>query len=389
MSATSWQVLSAANPTPMCRGPCPPTLTAAHGHSPHVQLRQGVQPGRGGPWGREDRARQGNQRDLVCRVHPAAERGRGGGVRHRRASSPPGRTGESDPGGGPSISSPPRVLTEGPGSPGKPLSPLCPGRPTTPRWPAIPWGPGVPGAPCGDKQQLRWWQGRGPPSRGRARPRDAGLGASIPGSVEGVQWGVTYDGAVSAGRALLARGSGGASGAGLARAASGAGFTAGSFAAFLPAGAGGAGEANVPLGGGQAMPSGGSPGPPQLPAEGRPGVSQCQLGQGGPAQPPGRAPGTSHPASPQHPPPPAPISRPAGAGGTHRGAGGTNSSSSTRETSSTLEERKAGVGGGRIQAPPAPAVERVQGTVPWLGATAGSPGAGGQEESVRPGGSWG
>jgi len=82
----------------------------------------------------------------------------------------------------------------------------------------------------------------------------------IPGSAEGVRGGgVTYDGAVSAGRALLAGGSGGASGAGLARAASGAGFTTGSFATFLPAGAGGAGEADVPLGGGEAMPSGRDP----------------------------------------------------------------------------------------------------------------------------------
>lgn len=151
----------------------------------------------------------------------------------------------------------PQVLTEGPGRPGKPLSPLCPGRPTTPRWPAIPWGPGVPGAPCGDKRHLRVVAAVGghPPEGGDDQGMPGCRGTmmlpSILGSVEGVRpWrGVTYDGAVSARRTLLAGGAGGASRARLTGAASGAGFTTGSFATFLPAGAGGAGETDVPLGG--------------------------------------------------------------------------------------------------------------------------------------------
>lgn len=228
----------------------------ACGCSPHVQLHRGVQPGRGGPWGREDRARQGNQRDLVCRVHP---------VKGRRSEAsdtdehPPAQrhTGELDPGGGSQHRLAPQVLTEGPGSPGKPLSPLCPGRPTTPRWPAIPWGPGVPGAPCGDKRHLRVVVAAGAtlPVEGTAEgcrawgehgaaqhPQRRGRGPTLGG--------VTYDGAVSARRALLARGARGASGAGLTGAASGTSFTTGSFATFLPAGAGGAGEADVSLGAG-------------------------------------------------------------------------------------------------------------------------------------------
>lgn len=59
--------------------PTPPPLhpPAPHRCSPHVQLRQGGQPGRGGPWGREDRAHQENQRDLACRVRPTEGRAHG------------------------------------------------------------------------------------------------------------------------------------------------------------------------------------------------------------------------------------------------------------------------------------------------------------------------
>lgn len=74
----SCPVLSTLSPTLMhvgVRGRCPPTLVVAHSSSPHVQLHQGVQPSRGGPWGREDHARQGNQRDLACQVHPRQRRG--------------------------------------------------------------------------------------------------------------------------------------------------------------------------------------------------------------------------------------------------------------------------------------------------------------------------
>lgn len=166
----------------------------------------------------------------------------------------------------------------------------------------------------------------------------------------------------------------------------------------FPLGPGGPGRPMFPWAGGEVMPSGSSPGPPRLPAEGQPGVSQCQLGQGGHVEPTGWVPSTSRPTSPpspaatvQHlltpPPPRLPTSRPAR--GTHGGAGGTNSSSSTRETSSTLEGKNTEVTRGRIQASPAPAMEWVQGTVPWLGATTESPRAGSQEESIHPRGSWG
>lgn len=120
----------------------------------------------------------------------------------------------------------------------------------------------------------------------------------------------------------------------------------------LPLGPGGPGRPMLPwvgvCGGGDAvrlMPQLRAPPSPSPLAEGQPGASRCQVGQGGRVEPAGPVPGIPTVPAPSCPPPP-PATRltPSGGGhGTHRGAGGSNSSSSTRETSSTLQGGEAGV----------------------------------------------
>lgn len=255
--ATSWPLLSTASPAPRSGGSLPPNTD---GTSPHVQLHRGVQPSRGGPWGREDHARQGSRRDLVCRVHPVEGRGQGrGGQIPVSIIRPRGHKGEQDPEGGVPVSSiprePPKYSQRGQADRGSLSRLFVQG---DQRHRAGQRYLGVRGCrehPVGTNSTSGWGQRRGPPSQWRGWLRDAGLGRdvvspSIPSSMERVQpGGVTYDGAVSARRALLAGGAGGASGARLTGAASRAGFTTGSFATFLPAGAGGTGKADVSLDG--------------------------------------------------------------------------------------------------------------------------------------------
>lgn len=148
----------------------------------------------------------------------------------------------------------------------------------------------------------------------------------------------------------------------------------------LPLGPGGPGRPMLPwvgvCGGGDAvrlMPQLRAPPSPSPLAEGQPGASRCQVGQGGRVEPAGPVPGIPTVPAPSYPPPSCHTSHPFGGGDTvlTEGPGGPTLPAAPGKPVAPCKGEKLESGAG-----PHPGTDRGvrgQGTVPWLRATTGSP----------------